>query len=111
MKNEKAKHTPGPWRVCKNNDGVLVWQVGSNFTIAKVTSMPFEPSMNICEKAHETKTCSERGAANAALISAAPELLAALAMALAAEQSLAPAIPRGERIEIMRAAIAKATGK
>ena len=84
MKNEKAEHTPGPWRVppCDHQGSIRIWQEGSNFDIARVTPMPYTTGLNVCEKAHQSQGVSEQGRANARLIAASPDLLAACRAAL-----------------------------
>ncbi len=88
-----ATHTPGPWFIGKSADGTLVikpdtgtapWNHGDCVAAVRPT---------------------ERAMANAALVSAAPELLQALEGALDVIQAIIPGPHR-----TIRDAIAKATG-
>lgn len=94
-----AKHTPGPWNVKKPND------VNINFWI-EVRGGGYKSL--ICE----TTNCLGHGGtseANARLIAAAPDLLAALKMISCAY--LGAVVWRdGAFLEVARAAIAKAEG-
>ena len=98
MKNENAKHTPGPEDIIQ---AVSSEGLGNLLESASMELDWSDTPDNDREKA-------EIGAA--VLILAAPELLAALEMALKAEKSLIPEITRTERIKIMTATIAKARG-
>lgn len=88
-----AKHTPGPWAVV----GANIEQIEEGVEIATVS---------------EYRTMTPRQAANARLIAAAPDLLAALQSALNQLSALSFA---DDRIvytrERARAAIARATGQ
>ena len=86
-------HTPGPWRV----DG---WNIiGSDNAIAAKV-IPWDNSVN-----------KQETVANAALMSASPELLAATkSMLELCERFLGPMLAGGQ-IAQARAAIAKATGE
>ena len=68
MNTKKAKHTPGPWRIQDEYDGTLPIDGWSEQA---------EESCEICRVSLDMLDEQER-AANAALIAAAPELLAAL---------------------------------
>ena len=92
----KTTHTPGPWRV----DGLLIKAIdhGKWFGIAKASG---------------TKLTIEGNMANAALIAAAPELLAALinagnVLAAIATGDLDGVSPDSPALAQIRAAIAKA---
>ena len=88
MKNEKSKHTPGPWVI--DNDNVI-YQEGTSEPIASAAP-----------------TADEK--ANAALIAAAPDLLAALESCSDALNTEAGGLYKA-RIDQARAAIAKAKGE
>jgi len=98
-----SKHTPGPWEQTDGHGptphGTAVAQVGGNqYLIASCTAY----------------FGREGGQANARLIAAAPELLAALEQAHMALIGYLPAhrnVVTDAAIEAARAAIAKATGQ
>ena len=97
-------HTPGPWRVAHGSAGLLgVWPQES------------EAVQAICmleARSGNTRYELHNASANAALIAAAPELLAALEDVLGYGEDCAA--DRDERpgcLERARAAIAKAKGK
>ncbi len=98
----KAKHTPGPWH-----------HVGDGLVYTELTSNDDE-AIFICDTGNSrAPSSSEEERANAQLISAAPELLAAL-QALIAEyepnlKTFALNAPRRAIWENARAAIARAT--
>lgn len=70
MKNEKPKFTPGPWYSEMNVQGkIIIWAFDN----------PGAPRIAVASAYQQGKTES-----NAALIAAAPDLLAALENALAA---------------------------
>lgn len=87
-----SKHTPGPWR----SGGCVVWQSNGDM-VADLTGtvMLSRPRDEVI--------------ANAALITASPDLLAAARDALALSALLPP--EARERIDALRAAIAKAEGR
>ena len=89
----KTKHTPGPWYAL--SEGVTDAAIGYRAII----------------DAHGYTVCnpSPMGEANARLIAAAPELLRALEFAKN-ELHYHPATRNSEALEVVRAAIAKATG-
>ena len=98
----KPTHTPGPWSLSASFDSVerrvqhgdnppLVWGIASGINSAHPDYMPREEQI-----------------ANARLIAAAPELLAALE-ALCEDKYLADPI-NADRMRNAREAIAKATG-
>lgn len=93
----EAKHTPGPWHVGDQGAGYPVraeqpkWQGGGRAICA-------------CRPANRTNEAHQEAHANARLIAAAPELLAALEQALAVHGDHYSWGPDA------RAAIAKATG-
>lgn len=69
------KHTPGPWRICGNDRGGCkcgnVWSKKHDFVVARAISKLSYGQLD--------EGCSEETAvANARLIAAAPDLLAAL---------------------------------
>lgn len=94
MTNDKGKHTPGPWEVSKN--GVYVVSRFAHFNICRIKSELHDDSI------------TEISTANARLIAAAPDLLAALRDMLnnfGGNDNETPFIVQA------RAAIAKAEGK
>lgn len=66
-----SKHTPGPWRTCSASNGRcqcgLIWSVPADVVVAQLSNDEDSPQRT-----------SDEGAANAALIAAAPDMLAAL---------------------------------
>lgn len=84
---EKAQHTPGPWTLDPGANG---WSLINNGQ--DVTAEPFD--------------CSE---ADARLIAAAPEMLAALRRFLTAEREQSEGI-RSQAAAMARVAIAQAEG-
>jgi hypothetical protein len=91
----KQDHTPGPWRLADDMRGV------GNFRVHGVEGPPGYGSVANCGTGDD-------GAANARLIVAAPDLLAALHAALDCIEKHVPATVFAPR-EMSRAAIAKAT--
>ncbi len=88
----EAKHTPGPWienSFCGSMGGIGLREV--------YAETPTGPSA-IC------RVAAERQDANAALIAAAPDLLAAC------EALLLDPTPRADAVRVARAAIARARG-
>ncbi len=89
-------HTPGPWQL---DDETEIHKEG--FIIASVTWPEDSPCL---DEDDDLEALTEEATANAHLIAAAPELLAAL--------KLIAAVPQGSEVErIVRAAIAKAEPK
>ena len=100
-----AQHTPGPWRYGDNNDG--------NWRIYGPDGKQ-EHSGPVAEAMHRQSNTARR--ANASLISAAPDMLAALAELIgewdeehSVEDQLTGYTPETGGMEMARAAIAKAT--
>jgi len=104
----EAKHTPGPWTVQeleRNRNGYQGWHTycvrhASNVHLATI--------------GHVDRYGCERNAANARLIAAAPDLLAALAklLALAEAEGIGSEWEASEAaVGTARAAVAKATGR
>ena len=94
----QTAHTPGPWKINWQMHNLRIFQdKGDTWNIASIASTRRE------------KTEQE---ANAALIAAAPELLAAL-QAITAAMPLNGGMVRfdGDELAAARAAIAKATGQ
>ena len=89
MKNEKSKHTPGPWN-----------QIRDTISIASARGLV----ATAVKKHNGILISNDEMSANARLIAAAPELLAALEQFLSA-----PYAPMS--IDMARAAIAKARGE
>ena len=96
---ETARHTPGPWRAMP--DGA----------IQKDAAMPTGAAVIAYTRHADEKTMR----ANARLIAAAPDLLAALRLLLDGLQTYAPeflhGLPKADYIRAARAAIAKAEGR
>lgn len=80
---EKAKHTPGPWRVTRGTNGFTeTWQVAHTSALRDKTIADCGPVEYVSVHDKTDTLCSPRAAsenaANAALIASAPALLAAL---------------------------------
>ena len=107
MKNEKAKHTPGPWRIQDEYDGTIPIDGWSERA---------EEWVEICRVSLDMLDTKER-AANAPLISACPDLLAACESALNRLMNMSEPTgnqDRGRRssaISTLATAIDKAYGK
>lgn len=67
----RSDHTPGPW-ACTTRQGSWDWVVYS----------ASDPNIEVCQMFHDGTHFNEVGEANARLIAAAPDLLAALELAL-----------------------------
>lgn len=71
-----SKHTPGPWKTCKANDSHcpcgLIWSIPADVVVAQLSNEEGSPQRT-----------SDEGAANAALIAAAPDMLMELETLLA----------------------------
>lgn len=91
-----TQHTPGPWEVSPDN-------AGSQYTITGVGSLEKAPTVAYVVRAKHI--ASDTVQANARLIAAAPDLLAALQDILTIKDILGSG--RQLRVE---AAVAKATG-
>lgn len=94
----QTKHTPGPWHI-----GVRTYHAGRDV---------YGPKGEPVAVADQDITLPEESAANARLIAAAPELLAAL-VALVGEADLGEVDLDDDdraKLDAARAAIAKATG-
>jgi hypothetical protein len=90
----KTKHTPGPWKAYNQIGSRILqsWYVGSDTAaVCRVGDGALSP---------------EETVANARLIAAAPELLAALNLIIAAYGNL-----QSGAIDLARSAIAKAEGR
>lgn len=96
-----SNHTPGPWRVRTHKDGDKV--VGCFVAANDVNGYPYDAEIMGDDEYHGA---TERRLADAHLISAAPDLLAALEGAL----DIINAVMPGKHSTI-RAAIAKAKGQ
>lgn len=98
-----SAHTPGPWTINERHGGTTVLIGASTVAIA------YDPE--------EPTQASETAKANARLIAAAPELLAALQLGLLEAVTLKARLPEPYRSNIeafvasARAAIAKAEGR
>lgn len=94
MKTETAQHTPGPW---EEHEGFITGRFQSDGQVHDICDPRCAPA----------DTCREEMDSNARLIVAAPDLLAALEAVLSDEdRDLC-----SDAEELVRAAIAKATGK
>jgi capsular polysaccharide biosynthesis protein len=92
-----SKHTPGPWNLYPNN--------ASDWVVRKM----FPDG----QESHEIARC-QSGVDNARLIAAAPDLLAALKMAVSALERSDYIQMDGDSVDVIdvsRAAIAKAVGE
>lgn len=94
----EAKHTPGPWRAC--GDSV---KAGSRFNVCPCVTAGGSAKGMIDER--------EVTYANARLIAAAPDLLAALRAAKVRLQFAERHIDCADELATASAAIAKATGE
>lgn len=102
---DDTKHTPGPWVIDERYDGCVYSSDDTGSIVARCGGRGFE---FVAREADEIK-------ANAALVAAAPDMLAALKTVILDERN-AEIIARhcvgGESIvREMRAAIAKAEGR
>ena len=100
----ESKHTPGPWTVDWSDDGPLIYT--GDLLIASVSGST--------EHVEVQGLDGETTEANAWLIAAAPDLLAALERILARLEMLNLFIERGEDAKVVeqaRAAIGNATGR
>lgn len=70
MAETKAAHTPGPWKLCGPNDG------RNSAVVAGVEGG--DPPYILCDVYKDVEEIARNAKANARLISAAPDLLAAL---------------------------------
>ena len=87
-------HTPGPWRLERSvEEWIEAPECGDDADI-------------VCEAPWEGEASRKRWPANACLIAAAPDMLAALRAIVGAAEAGFP-----EALQMARAAIAKATGK
>jgi len=98
MKAE-AKHTPGPWQVVPAAKAEHPWVVGDAEGGSIASCEPMGPWMSAAE-----------ATANARLIAAAPEILAAL-KSLVGEWPPDEQVKLGDRIKQAQAAIFKAEGR
>jgi hypothetical protein len=94
--SEDTKHTPGPWRI--GDAGMTVFGPKVEGKLADIVAQLFRP---------KTTAESQIRKANARLIAAAPDLLEACRAGL----SVCEAESANWQAEIIRAAIAKATGE
>lgn len=96
-----AKHTPGPWTIAEGSNAAVVWG-----------PLKHAADYQICRCDQQGTTDDETHNVNARLIAAAPDLLAALTLALTRLETLEATHYHGdtETTKACRAAIAKATG-
>lgn len=99
MGPQKAKHTPGPWRVEDQRKAISRWVIvtGEGGSVAECA--PAGPWVS-----------NETADANARLIAAAPDLLEAAKMALEMYRQLQPVGGWQAVHDFLHAAIAKAEG-
>ncbi len=102
--NQKAQHTPGPWKVGSRDERDYLGSMNP-YSLYYIEASNHEviAELDSCGVEHMPHL-----AANARLIAAAPELLAMLKRALA---GLELAGSSGGTVEAIRAAIAKAEGR
>lgn len=98
---ETPKHTPGPWKAA---GGALVQ--------ASIESETLKSGRRVARRVAVAKGLTiEEVAANARLIAAAPDLLAALELSRELDRATCPTAEFQNRVrEVVNAAIAKATG-
>ena len=97
-------HTPGPWTVDYTDDNLRIYS--GDLLIAEVNGSTEHIEVRGLDE--------ETTEANAWLIAAAPDLLAALERILARVETLNPFTERGEEAKVVEqasAAIGKATGR
>ena len=112
MKTNEAKHTPGPWHISTLETTPHTIHHGGG-QLASVTLPPYPNERNKLTWHGHTLAESE---ANARLIAAAPELLAALekmcdVVAAASFKGFSPTEKDGNDYNDARSAIAKAKGQ
>ena len=100
---QKAAHTPAPWRIewntAQGGEGHYITDINDMGEISRIAAVLFHDDTD-----GETR-------ANARLIAAAPELLAALKDVLRIAQAASVGVPgNSPRLDRARAAIAKAEG-
>lgn len=100
----KTKHTPGPWAVDINTNHAHEAE-----TVRGADNVRIAATYKIHDQRDDKKAAYFEARANARLIAAAPELLRALEFAKN-ELHYHPATRNSEALEVVRAAIAKATG-
>jgi len=112
----EAKHTPGPWIVCTMDDSDNALSIEQDRLARGDEEPSIVAEVDLCGDGIDRTT----GEANARLIAAAPDLLAACeeSLRVLTLESVTdrlytqPGMEQGyEAIDILRAAIAKATGK
>ena len=98
-----TKHTPGPWSSGESRDGrIRIWPEGSAYVLAECPPR--------CEMVEQGGLTEDR--ANAALMAAAPDLLAACKSAMRAmNDNLQPGPMDDDAKAALYAAIAKAEGR
>lgn len=96
-----SKHTPGPWTAIK-----------ATYSDDRGTNDFWHVAYTDRGKTWSMKTAGDEGRANAYLIAAAPDLLAACKRMLAANEDICGTVPAGwiEADEALAAAIASAEG-
>ena len=108
----ETKHTPGPWSITNT----IMGSVDPVTLPSSVIAPPYGSVDTICVFSFMTKKKPhDEQQANARLIAAAPDLLAALRLLLDGLQTYAPeflhGLPKADYIRAARAAIAKAEGR
>jgi hypothetical protein len=111
---DDAKHTPGPWGVRTSQKGLPAQIVAPN----ESTSAPGKVGTSITRWGSISLPSSDEGQANARLIAAAPDLLAALDGLVSSLEPMVVTLADGtvnaietQEVAAARAAIAKARGK
>jgi hypothetical protein len=95
-------HTPGPWHAeCRDGDMRII-AVEDDQRIARINEDMID--------ANDMPSYSSEAHANARLIAAAPEMLNALELALVTIRRLAKTDSANGTMDVVRAAITKATG-
>ena len=113
MSTTQTQHTPGPWHVEEHSDGTTRIDImGEHFPEAK-RKVEYHITTLYVQESPDPHTGLEAVRADARLIAAAPELLAACSAALARLQPFTmmrspDMIPE---VEMLRAALAKALGQ
>ena len=115
-----AAHTPGPWKVCGGQNGKcncgIMWSIPGDFPICTVaggstfpTAVAHKHMADAPDMIYQTITDAERNA-NARLIAAAPDMLAALQALVKCSDDLGAVELPGSATAKARSAIARATG-
>lgn len=112
----EERHTPGPWRACRNGDCTCgsVWSIPGDFPVCTVQGEPVavvhQHMADAPDLIYQSIT-PEMKAANGRLIAAAPDLLGALRAIVNSDMAMREEDEGrvSPELEAARAAIAKAT--